>query len=174
MAINRKIVVSFNQAMNPTTITTATFTVTGPGVTPVLGTVTYDATNNIAIFAPKGLLPVSTTFTGTITTGAKSAAGVPLASNFVWNFVTSADSDTTKPTVISIAPDHAERVQVRRPDDLAGPGGRSGRGHQRQPIWHGRPRLRRASSPGLQHWSTSVRAANPRLFFLYAPAFRAK
>ena len=104
MAINRKIVVSFNQAMNPTTITTATFTVTGPGVTPVLGTVTYDATNNIAIFAPKGLLPVSTTFTGTITTGAKSAAGVPLASNFVWNFVTSADSDTTKPTVISTNP----------------------------------------------------------------------
>ncbi len=104
MAINDKIAVSFDQAMDPTTITTATFTVTGPGVTPVAGTVIYDATNNIAIFAPTGLLPASTTFTGTITTGAKSAADVPLASNFVWTFVTSADSDTTAPTVISTNP----------------------------------------------------------------------
>ncbi|HVB80336.1 MAG TPA: Ig-like domain-containing protein [Candidatus Binataceae bacterium] len=104
MPINRKIAVSFSQAMDPTTITTTTFTVTGPGVTPVTGTVTYDPTNNSAIFAPTGLLPVSTTFTGTITTGAKSAAEVPLASDFVWTFTTSADSDTTAPTVISTNP----------------------------------------------------------------------
>ena len=90
--------------MDPATITSATFTVTGPGVTPVTGTVTYDATNNIAVFAPTGLLPASTTFTGTITTGAQSTAEVPLASNFVWTFVTSADSDTTEPTVISTNP----------------------------------------------------------------------
>jgi hypothetical protein len=102
--INQKIAVSFNQAMDSTTITTATFTVTGPGVTPVTGIVTYDATNKIAIFAPTGLLPVSTTFTGTITTGAKSVAAVPLASDFVWTFVTSADLDTTKPTIISTNP----------------------------------------------------------------------
>jgi hypothetical protein len=102
--INRKITVAFSQAMDPTTITTTTFTVTGPGLTPVTGTVTYDATNNIAIFAPTGLLPASTTFTGTITTGAKSATGVPLASNFVWTFVTSAVSDTTPPTVITTNP----------------------------------------------------------------------
>ncbi len=98
------IAVSFNESMDPTTITTATFTVTGPGTTPVTGSVTYDATNNMAIFAPAGTLPVSTTFTGTITIGAKSAAEVPLASNFVWTFVTSADLDTTKPTVISTNP----------------------------------------------------------------------
>ena len=73
MPINRKIAVAFNQAMDPLTINTTTFTVTGPGLTPVTGTVTYDATNHIAIFAPTGLLPASTTFTGTITTGATSA-----------------------------------------------------------------------------------------------------
>ncbi len=95
---------SFDQAMDPATITSATFTVTGPGVTPVTGTVTYDATNNTAVFAPTGLLPASTTFTGTITTGARSSAEVPLANNFVWTFATSADSDTTQPTVISTNP----------------------------------------------------------------------
>ena len=82
MPLNQKIAVSFNQAMDPTTLTTTTFTVTGPGLTPVLGTVSYDAANNIALFTPTGLLPASTTFTGTITTGAKSAAGVFLANNF--------------------------------------------------------------------------------------------
>lgn len=90
--------------MDPTTITTTTFTVTGPGLTPIAGTVTYDATNNIAIFAPTGLLPASTTITATITTGAKSAAAVPLASNFVWTFVTGANSDSTAPTVTSTDP----------------------------------------------------------------------
>ena len=102
--INQKIAVAFNQAMDPLTITTTTFTVTGPGLTPVTGTVTYDATNHIAIFAPTGLLPASTTFTGTITTAAQSVGGVPLASNFVWTFVTSAVSDTTAPTVITTNP----------------------------------------------------------------------
>jgi hypothetical protein len=103
--INRKIAASFDQAMDPATITTTTFTVTGPGTTPVDGGITYDATNNAAIFAPtSGLLPASTTFTATITTGAKSAAEVPLANDFVWTFATGANSDTTAPTVISTDP----------------------------------------------------------------------
>ncbi|MHB8381666.1 MAG: Ig-like domain-containing protein [Candidatus Binataceae bacterium] len=104
MPINDKIAVGFNQAMDPATVTSSTFTVTGPGTTPVAGTVSYDATNNIAIFAPTSLLAVSTTFTGTITTGAKSAGGVPLSSDFVWTFTTSASSNTTDPTVISTNP----------------------------------------------------------------------
>ena len=104
MPRNRKIEVSFNQAMDGTTINITTFLVKGPGVTPVLGTVTYDATNHIAIFAPTALLPASTTITGTITTGVKSASGAFLAADFVWTFKTSAALDTTKPTVISTNP----------------------------------------------------------------------
>src|SRR5580658_1565941 len=60
--INHEIVVSFNQEMDPATLDTTTFTVTGPGLTPVAGSVSYDATNNIAIFTPTSLLAVSTTF----------------------------------------------------------------------------------------------------------------
>ena len=104
MPINHQIVVSFNQEMDPATLDTTTFTVTGPGLTPVAGSVSYDAINNIAIFTPTSLLAVSTTFTGTISTGAKSSGGVPLASDFVWTFTTSASSDTTAPTVISTNP----------------------------------------------------------------------
>ena len=104
VAINRAITVEFNEPMDPTTLTTTTFKVTGPGVTAIGGAVTYDAANNIAIFTPTGLLPTDTTITVTITTGAKSAAEVPLASDFVWTFVTGASSDSVAPTVTSTIP----------------------------------------------------------------------
>jgi hypothetical protein len=102
---NRKLAVRFNQAMDPTTIIPANFLVTGPGSTPVTGTVTYDPTNDSAFFAPDGgLFAADTTFTAMITTGVESAAEVPLASSFMWTFKTSAATDTVKPTVFSTNP----------------------------------------------------------------------
>src|SRR4029077_12324693 len=50
--INRKITAAFTKPMDPLTITTATFLVTG--ALPVTGTVALDATNNIAYFTPTG------------------------------------------------------------------------------------------------------------------------
>lgn len=84
------ITASFSEAMNASTITTATFTVTGPGATPVAGTVAYNASTYIASFAPTTALAPSTAYTATITTGAKDVAGNALASNHVWGFTTSA------------------------------------------------------------------------------------
>ncbi len=107
MSTNQKIVASFDRAMDGTTITDTTFTLTGPGATPVAGGVSYDAASNSATFAPSAPLPAGTTYTGKITTGAQSATGVPLANDFVWTFATSADLDTTTPTVISTNPANA-------------------------------------------------------------------
>ena len=90
--------------MDPTTLTTTTFTVTSPGLTSVLGTVTYDASNDTAIFTPASSLAVSTTFTGEITTGTKSEAGIPLGNNFIWTFVTGAGADAVAPIVLSTNP----------------------------------------------------------------------
>ncbi len=50
--INRKITASFSQAMARSTITTSSFTVTGPGTTSVAGAITFDTTDNIATFTP--------------------------------------------------------------------------------------------------------------------------
>ena len=50
VAINSTINVSFNEPMNPATITTANFMVTGPGGIPVMGTVAFDPSNNTATF----------------------------------------------------------------------------------------------------------------------------
>lgn len=84
------ITASFSEAMNASTITTATFTVSGPGATPVTGTVTYDAATAIATFTPTDVLALDTDYAATITTGAKDVAGNSLASNYVWSFTTAA------------------------------------------------------------------------------------
>ncbi|HWW18534.1 MAG TPA: Ig-like domain-containing protein, partial [Candidatus Saccharimonadales bacterium] len=95
--VNTLVSATFSEAMNAATINAATFTVTGPGATPVAGVVTY--AGNTATFTPTAVLANSTLFTATITTGAKDPAGAPLAANFVWTFTTA-----PPPSVVSTIP----------------------------------------------------------------------
>jgi len=80
------ITASFSEAMNASTITPTTFLLKGPGGTAVPGTVAYNATTHIATFTPTNALAPSTTYTATITTGAKDASGNALVNNGVWTF----------------------------------------------------------------------------------------
>jgi len=91
--VTKSINATFTEAMDPTTISTATFTLTGPGLTPVAGSLSYDPLNNIATFSPLTDLAFSTLYTATVTTGAKDLAGNALASGTVpnpWTFTTAA------------------------------------------------------------------------------------
>lgn len=69
------ITASFSEAMNASTITTATFTLEGPGATPVAGTVSYNASTEMASFTPITALTPGTAYVATITTGAQDVAG---------------------------------------------------------------------------------------------------
>ena len=105
--INTKIITAaFSKAMDPATLTTASFTLACPAGTPVAGAVTYVAAGNVATLtlpaAPD--LPLTTVCTATVTTGAKDTTGIPLASNFVWTFTTGATADTTRPRVDRTVP----------------------------------------------------------------------
>src|SRR4051812_23828066 len=51
---------TFSQAMDPSTITVASFRVTGPDTTPVAGTAVYSAATGIATFTPSASLAAST------------------------------------------------------------------------------------------------------------------
>ena len=82
------ITATFSKAMNPATITNATFTVTGPGTTNVSGQVTYNSSTNVATFTPSAALMATTTFTALVTTGAKDTFGNPLAASKMWTFMT--------------------------------------------------------------------------------------
>jgi hypothetical protein len=81
---------TFSENMDPSTITTVTFTLqvtAGPG--PVLGaTVTYDAPSRVATLNPTSDLLANTDYTATVTTGVEDLAGNALAANEVWTFAT--------------------------------------------------------------------------------------
>jgi hypothetical protein len=49
---NTLVTAAFSVPMNSTSINGATFTLTGPGTTPVVGVVTYDAPSNTVTFTP--------------------------------------------------------------------------------------------------------------------------
>jgi ketosteroid isomerase-like protein len=97
VAVNTLVSATFSEPMNAATLTALTFTVKGPGATPVAGVVTY--AGSTATFTPTVVLATSTLYTATITTGAKDPAGVALAVNFVWTFTTA-----PPPTVVSTVP----------------------------------------------------------------------
>jgi hypothetical protein len=93
--------VTFNEPMNPATITSATIMLK-QGTVAVAGTVTYAGTT--ATFVPSAALVANTLYTGTVTTGVKDVAGNSLAANFSSGFTTASANDLTAPTVLSVAP----------------------------------------------------------------------
>src|SRR5271157_3340218 len=130
VALNTKVTAEFDQAMNPASINTSTFTLTfGRHNTSVRGTITYDATDNIATFTPNAPLQSNTLYTATIKacttrdgmlvispdcgcssppvppmTCLSNPQGTGLASSFVWTFTTGVVADVIPPTVISTIP----------------------------------------------------------------------
>src|SRR5207302_1401934 len=101
VAVNQKIAATFSKAMDPLTITTVTFT-SEQGAAAVAGTVTYAGVT--ATFNPLSTLAPNTTYTATVTTGARDLGGNALASDFVWSFTTGATPNTTPPTVSFTVP----------------------------------------------------------------------
>ncbi len=99
--VNTTVGATFSEAMDPLTISSATFTLK-QGATVVPGTVAYSGLN--AVFTPANNLGANTVYTATISTGAADKAGNGMAVNHVWSFTTSAIADNTAPTVLSTNP----------------------------------------------------------------------
>jgi len=86
--INTTVSATFSEDMDPLSVTTATFGLTGPGGTEVTGTVIYDALTMIGTFEPSSDLMSATTYTATVTIDAKDLAGNPMLLDYVWSFNT--------------------------------------------------------------------------------------
>lgn len=84
VALGGTIRATFSEAMDPATLTTATFTLTDAALVPIGGTVLY--ADSTVVFRPAVDLQRGVTYTATISTGANSDSGVALAAEFVWNF----------------------------------------------------------------------------------------
>lgn len=114
---------SFSEAIDQSTLTSGTFTLTRKGSTssppPVSAKVSYDPASSKATLDPASDLEANTTYTATIkggSDGAKDRAGNALVNDYSWTFTTTAPPpDTTKPTVQSlVATDLSGNVPLRK------------------------------------------------------------
>jgi hypothetical protein len=99
---DKPIFATFDEAIRPSSVNTATFLLEGPGGE-VDGAVGYDSSSHTASLIPSAtLLPLSP-YTATLTTGIEDVTGNPLAANYVWTFSTG-PLDTTPPSIVARYP----------------------------------------------------------------------
>lgn len=102
--LNSSINATFNEALDPASVTATTFVVT-QGTTPVAGVLSYSGMT--ATFTPSGNLSANTVYTGKLTTGIKDPAKNAMIADYVWSFTTGAGPDIIPPTVTSTDPANA-------------------------------------------------------------------
>jgi O-glycosyl hydrolase len=101
LAANTTVTATFSEAMNASTITASTFTLTPQGGAAVSATVSYNATTFTATLTPNAPLAANTTYTAAVTTGAVGATGSALANVNSWTFTT---AQGPVPTVSAVMP----------------------------------------------------------------------
>ncbi len=104
--LNSKVIATFSEAMDPTTIVSSAFSLSSSGGS-VSGVVAYNATSNTLTFTPDQNLTSSITYTASIATSVKDLAGNALATAKTWSFTTGTTADTTAPTVSTVSPANA-------------------------------------------------------------------
>jgi hypothetical protein len=87
---NTRVSATFSEALDPATVTTATFTLVKQGTTtPVAATVRYEGSTLQAVLRPSAKLEAGKTYIATVKGGAsgvKDSAGNPMAANKQWSF----------------------------------------------------------------------------------------
>src|SRR5205814_348570 len=83
VALNVAPTATFSRAMDASTITGSSFTLTPSGGSPVTATVSYSGTT--ATLTPTATLANNTTYTATLSTAVKASDGVALASSYNWS-----------------------------------------------------------------------------------------
>lgn len=103
--VNGGIRVTFSEPMDPASLTAASLLLSDGNGNAVAGTVNSAAAT--AMFQPASDLSGFSTYTATITTGARDTAGNRLVTSRSWSFTTGAVPDTTPPSVASSSPPNA-------------------------------------------------------------------
>jgi len=111
VALDANVEANFSEAMDASTITGATFTLTpgGSGATPVAAAISYDPTTNRATLNPTVELQAGKTYSAKVkggSVGVQDSVGNPLAADKVWSFTTLPPPHTTPPRVTSTVPTH--------------------------------------------------------------------
>lgn len=110
VAIDTKVVITFSEAMNQSTINASTFELK-QGETIIAGEITFEA--NTATFTPWADLDGSQVYTVTISTGVKDMAGNAMEAAKIVTFTTIDAPDTSVPRVNAVDPSDNETGVVR-------------------------------------------------------------
>ena len=101
VAVNSPVSVTFSEAMDPGSITTATFTLTNISGQPVTGTVNYSGTT--AIFTPVSNLDFGTLYLATMHSSVKDISGNSMAAAYNFSFTTITEAATSLVTYVTPA-----------------------------------------------------------------------
>jgi hypothetical protein len=89
VAVGANAQATFSEAIDPTTLTNTTFTLTRTGDSAALGAlVSYDPATKTATLNPSSDLATATSYTATVTIGVRDVASNPIAASKVWSFTT--------------------------------------------------------------------------------------
>ena len=101
--VDQPLYAGFRVAMDPTTIHSATFTLSGGPYGTVRGLIRYDAASREATFIPQTRLAYSTTYTAHVSAAIQTLDGTPLAAGATWSFTTEPDVSPPRPDLLSPA-----------------------------------------------------------------------
>lgn len=88
VAVDGAVRATFDRSLDPATVTSQTFTLTGPSGPPIVAAVAYDDATRTATLTPGAPLAVATQYTARLTTGIRSTTGAPMTSDATWSFTT--------------------------------------------------------------------------------------
>ena len=118
---------TFNEALDPTTITNTTFQLRDGTGALVAATVTWDTLTRRATLTPNAALANNTTYTATAKTGITDPAGNHLANDYTWSFTTSGQASdfslwpgTTQPALAASGDSSAVELGVKFTASVAG------------------------------------------------------
>jgi hypothetical protein len=102
VAVSSSVTATFNEPIDPATVTTATFELRNAANALVAASVSYNAATRTATLTPSAALAAATTFTATVRGGAtapqvRDVAGNALAVNSAWSFTTAASGGSNCP-----------------------------------------------------------------------------
>jgi Domain of unknown function (DUF4082)/Bacterial Ig-like domain/Bacterial Ig domain len=102
VAVSAAVAVTFNEAIDPATVSASTFELRNAANALVAASISYNAAARTATLTPAAVLPANTTLTATVRGGAtdprvKDIANNALAANASWSFTTSASTGPNCP-----------------------------------------------------------------------------
>jgi hypothetical protein len=106
VATSAAVSVTFSEAMDSSSITTASFTLSSASGL-ISGSVTYTNSTKTATFTPASSLDYATTYSATVSASVADSSSNTLASASTWTFTTTTEpvvADTTAPTISSVSP----------------------------------------------------------------------